>query len=80
MANARFAAGSEKLIRLTLVRMLSPRGVHVIVTSHYEPTGAFLLECGTDASVSVHAPYFSEADILELVKVRPSPPEEMLSA
>lgn len=59
-------------------RILGSRGARLIVTSHHEPTTALLLECGAAASASIQAPYFSEADITELVSASPSPTQDMI--
>jgi hypothetical protein len=76
-----FDAASALRTRLSaIVRMLAPRGIRTIVTSHYEPNGGFLTECGASASVKIPAPYFTEVDITELIRLSPAPPEDMQTA
>jgi hypothetical protein len=72
------AAGALRSRLAALTRMLSARGARLVVTSHHEPSAAFLLECGTAATASVQAPYFSEGDIVELVSAPPSPNHDMV--
>lgn len=62
----------------SLARMFGSRGARIIVTSHHEPSPAFLLECGTAASASIHASYFTEEDITELVSAAPAPADDMI--
>jgi hypothetical protein len=61
-----------------LSRMLGSRGARVIVTSHHEPSNAILFECGSSATASIQAPYFSEEDIIALVGMPPAPDEKMI--
>ncbi|QND55807.1 hypothetical protein [Mesorhizobium huakuii] len=66
--------------RLTaLARLLGSRGARLVVTSHRVPSPALLLECGTSTTASIQAPYFSEADVVELVSAAPSPAKDMIA-
>lgn len=51
------------------------RGARVIITSPQAPSPARLMELESSAGAAVQSPYFSEAEVLELV-TRPSAPAE----
>lgn len=61
-----------------LARSFAGRGGRLIVTSHHQPSAAYLSDCGTSASSSFQAPYFSEADAVEMVRIEPRPAEDMV--
>ncbi|OHV83918.1 hypothetical protein LCM4579_15295 [Ensifer sp. LCM 4579] len=61
-----------------LARSFGARGGRLIVTSHHQPSAAFLSDCGTSAGSSFQAPYFSETDVVELVNRDPRPAEDMV--
>jgi hypothetical protein len=61
-----------------LARMFGSRGGRLIVTSHHEPSAALLSDCGAQTTSSFQAPYFSEADVTEIVMVAPRPEDPMV--
>ncbi len=63
-----------------LVRTVGARGARVIVTSHQAPSPAHLLEFGAGTAGIIQAPYFSEVDTEELVRMSPAPDPEMARA
>jgi GNAT superfamily N-acetyltransferase len=76
-----FVSEGGKALRSRLVafaRTFSTRGGRVIVTSHQAPSPAHLADFGSHAPEVVPAPYFSDADIAELVSIAPAPSENMI--
>lgn len=76
-----FDGGAASALRSrlsALARVLGSRGGRIIITSHHKPTAAFLFECGVTTAASILAPYFSEADIAELVGAAPCPAQDMI--
>ena len=63
-----------------LVQTSSSRGARVIVTSRQAPSPAHLLEFGSGSASVVQAPYFTEDEIAELVRMAPSPEPDMVRA
>ncbi|EJJ31233.1 hypothetical protein [Rhizobium sp. CF142] len=61
-----------------LAQSFGGRGARLIVTSHHQPTPAYLSDCRTSVSSSFQAPYFSEDDAVEMVRVHPAPRENMV--
>lgn len=68
----------SRLIALCLIS--ASRGARVIVTSHHQPSPALLAECGALPDAMVQAPYFSEEDVEELVRLSDPPEPEMVRA
>jgi hypothetical protein len=63
-----------------LAEAAAARGAQVIVTSNHTPSGALLSDLSVDQHAVIEAPYFSTADVEELVRRAPSPPSDLIEA
>ena len=63
-----------------LAQVLSARGARLIVTSPQTPSPARLFEFGAAANAAIGAPYFTEDEVADLVRVAPAPADEMTNA
>jgi hypothetical protein len=64
----------------SLARILAARGGRLVITSLQEPSPARVMEFDSSAKSVVPAPYFSEEDVLELVRGPSPPPDEFHEA
>ncbi|MGQ2969377.1 MAG: hypothetical protein ACT6RF_11580 [Allorhizobium sp.] len=62
----------------SLTRTISQRGIRIIITSHQAPSPGQLFDAGSNLRASIQAPYFTQADVAELVRLAPSPVETMV--
>ncbi|WP_316355193.1 hypothetical protein [Devosia sp.] len=73
-------AGETILERLgPFLRSFGARGGRVIASSHRQPSPAELVLVGSGAP-PIQAPYFSQADIVELVSAHPAPHADTINA
>ncbi len=74
------APGALRPRIVALAQTFAGRGARVIITSPQAPSPARFLELGSSAGAAVQSPYFSEAEVLELVAGPGAPPEDMQKA
>jgi hypothetical protein len=74
------SATALKPLLTALTQTMQAWGGRVIVTSHHAPSPAHMLEFSSSASGIIQAPYFSENDIADLVRVAPAPDETMVKS
>ena len=61
-----------------LAEAFAARGAQVIITSNHEPSPALLGELDAQPNALVDSPYFSTAEVREIVARDPAPPDELV--